>query len=282
MSNHEYADGPLFGERERRLIDAYAGLPNPSFAPRVKGDGPLPTEPTPDSPRQDLLEGISEKDVKWRLGNGRTSISRISREFNEFVSDLHRVENYYRFVEGSPTAFAILCQDLEMEIERIEMLLDEWKRLGERAGKPPEPLLEAFEPLQEGVVPFENADDYNEFDERMSTLLWILTHDMNESIIEVLRFVNEADWRKQMNELAELSIGQSNGAEYSGQQLAGRKGLMQLHPRAGNKKAYQLTDRGEAILSTIERLSELSMVKRRADDSTDSLYETAAELISRY
>jgi len=285
MTQTNYKKGPIFSENERRLIDAYAGIPHQSIAPPENDDGTLPTDPPSDEKRQELLDGVSEKDVKSRLKNGRGSIGRASTLFKEFNDDLHRLENYYRSVKGSPREFYILCEELEVEIERLESLLAGWKGLAQEPYESdvPDDLQSAFEPLQESVMSIDPPERFNEYNTRQKTVFWILQSEKRAEIVGLLWTIQSLDWRQQMGQLDQHNVGNLNGVQYAGQVLAGKKGLVETDSRSTtNSKAYSLTERGGAVLETITELSELDRVWQYAVENDVPLLKATEAVATNY
>jgi len=284
MAKSDYKRGPVFSKSERRLIDAYAGIPPQSFAPPMDDDGTLATEPPSYANRQQLLDGISEKDVKSRLRNGRVSPRRVSNLFKEFNDDLHRVENYYRSVEGSPKDFYILCEELKMGIERLELLLDGWKVYAELAYESdvPDDLQSAFKPLQDSVMSIDPPERFDEYNIRQKTIFWTLQSEKRAEIIRLLWAIDRLNWRQQMGGLDQYKVGDLNGTQYAGQVLAGKKGLVELDSRSGNSKAYLLTERGRAVLETITRLSELDRVWQYAVENDVPLLKATEAVTTNF
>jgi len=276
MAETDYKRGPLFSKKERKLIDAYAGEPQGGYAPAVNNGGTLPPTARPDNPRPELLEDVSESDVESRLRNDRASMQRTEDSFREFVDDLHRLKNYYRYIKGSPVEFHFLCQNLETEIERLELLLEEWKGYARTAGKSPEDLARAYEPLRDGLLSLERTDRYPELNTRSQTVHWILRHDYNVEIVLLLWRIEKLTWRVQMSELKSHRVGEKNGTEYAGQELGGKKELVECHPKSTtNSKAFKLTDRGTAVLKTVKRLCELDRVWATAERNDVPILDAA-------
>lgn len=289
MDESNYNNGPIFTKTERKLIDAYAGRPRQSFAPPENNDGTLPTDPPTEEKRQQLLDDVSEKDVKSRLRNDRASLRRVLSLFKEFNDDLQRLENYYRSVKGSPKEFHMLCEELEMETERLGLLLEEWKVAAGEAHKSdvPEEVQSGFASLKESVMSIDPPERFREYNTRQKTVFWILHPSRSRSvepagIVRLLWAIDRLTWREQMRELDQYQVGKLNGAEYAGQVLAGRKGLVELDPRSGNSKAYSLTTRGSAVLETVTRLSELDRVWQYAEENDVSILKATEAVTSNY
>ena len=259
----------LLTDKQRRLIDAYSDYP--------------PEE------RAELLADVDESSVKHRLRAERTDPARVARIVREFVHDLERIERYYTDVESDYSARHRIATELEIEgvYFRLRDILDRWEK---RADGPmlPGDLPDALDHLMEGIEEIDREDRLSEYDGRIGAVFWILRRDKPQEIVELLRFIRDTSAvAQQSNESQEkLKTNSANGGtwgQYAGRWLGpGEHGLVEEHPRSGNRKAYQLTERGDKVLSTIEALCESGVVENRAYIDEVSTYRAAENILQRY
>lgn len=257
----------LFTETERRLIDAYTDLSGEE--------------------RRKALSEISEKDVKHRLKNKKTTPKRLLTVMNTICEDLERLEHYFFQVEGNPEKFQFIQQELDNEDipHRLTRLFQTWEQ--QATGSPlPLDLPEATEPLFSKLEDVPVTERKEEYSSRLQATLWILRRENPTGIVDLLRFIRDHDRREQQNKqhvMKDNSIQGRSWLWYGPRWLgASGHGLITEHEHSGNRKAFELTDRGIAVLETLESVVESTVVERRSEREDESIFESAEAVLTEY
>lgn len=260
---------PIFTEKERKLIDVYA-------------DTTL-TEAEREARLSEL--DISEKDVKSRLRTSKTEPLRVVRIIRELANDIERVEHYFNYVEGDRSNLHRIRTELEIQdvYYTLEHYTDYWQRSLENT--PPEDVHSSLSPLHEDLESIDRMDRVSEWNQRSHAVFWLLEEsDYTSEAVELLQFIRDNSWRQQQNSdfYEDNRIGGQKISGYGSRWLGGEHNLLTEDERSGSKKAYQLTDRGEAVLATVEELLQSDTVRSRADRKQKPRSQVAASILSEH
>lgn len=260
----------IFTEHERKLIDAYSKAQSKEHRDELLSD-----------------EAISEKDVIHRLKTEKTHPTRIVNLIQEFVEDIERVQSYYDYVDGNNTDIQLIREELKIAgvYHRWRTILDHWEQLSEGPKRPDE-IDESIRTLTDGLTTVDRREDrMEEFNNRVEALFWILKRDQTSDVIDLLRFIrdNSRIEQQQSQEVyQDNQIGSRSWSWYGSRWLGSKHQLIKKHDKSGNKKAYELTDRGGSILRTLEALYESDTIKERAERNNTSVSKTVKDMLAEY
>lgn len=221
------------------------------------------------------FESLTEENgmrVGHRLRNGPASTQGLGEILEVVRHDLYQIERFWDEAmideDGRFEFKNIVLPANQDRIEKLHLLLEDWleRAESEQLQVDQQVLNEKLEPLREDLKP----DDSEEYCTRLDALAALIRENELRAVLEWIdtnpgkkvrqEAYRDADWRW----------------------LASRK-LRTMHGVVENDgpwdHCYQLTDRGEAVVATLQRLAEADEIR---DEEEEKLLKEWLRCIERY